>query len=289
MQGHAKSGGPVIWITACGHGDEVGGIVVIQEVFKWLRKHGLTNGSVFAFPLMNPMGFETASRHVSFSEEDLNRSFPGDKNGSLAHRIAEKIFSTIMETNPAFVVDLHNDWIRSIPYALMDLNENHEFHGYISGIVKKTGLLNIFDTDIIHESLSFSLIKKKIPSITLELGESYVINEKNISYGLHAILSLLDSFGMIDYKKDITPFSLPLKYQKSILKYTDKPLCSSSGIIRFTVKPGELIKKGQTVARIYNIFGKLVETIKSQNDGIVLGLSDSSVAFPGMQVIAMAY
>lgn len=58
---------------------------------------------------MNPLGFETASRHITLSGEDLNRSFPGDKEGSLAGRIANQIFTKIKETKPFLVLDLHND------------------------------------------------------------------------------------------------------------------------------------------------------------------------------------
>ena len=34
MSAESKNQGPTVWITACGHGDEVGGMVVIQEIFK---------------------------------------------------------------------------------------------------------------------------------------------------------------------------------------------------------------------------------------------------------------
>ena len=57
--------GPVVWLTGCIHGDEVTGIVTIQEVFKNIRKQPLRNGSLYAFPLMNPIGFETASRNIT--------------------------------------------------------------------------------------------------------------------------------------------------------------------------------------------------------------------------------
>jgi len=53
--------GPVAWLTACGHGDEVCGVVIVQEVFRRLRRE-LVRGTVHAFPLMNPIGFETGSR-----------------------------------------------------------------------------------------------------------------------------------------------------------------------------------------------------------------------------------
>ena len=83
--------GPVVWLTGCVHGDEVGGIFIIQRIFKQLRKEPLLKGAIYAFPLMNPIGFETTSRAITVSEEDLNRSFPGDEHGTLAERIAHKI------------------------------------------------------------------------------------------------------------------------------------------------------------------------------------------------------
>ncbi|MFH0983051.1 MAG: hypothetical protein V2A79_16150 [Planctomycetota bacterium] len=48
--------GPVVWLTGCIHGDEVGGIVVIQEIFKRLRKSSLLKGELQAFPLMKSVG-----------------------------------------------------------------------------------------------------------------------------------------------------------------------------------------------------------------------------------------
>ena len=118
MSAKSANPGPVVWLTACGHGDEVCGIVIVQEIFKNIRKT-LLCGSVYAFPLMNPIGFETVSRNITVSREDLNRSFPGRQTGTLGERLASRIFCTIVDTSPSLVIDLHNDWINSIPYALI--------------------------------------------------------------------------------------------------------------------------------------------------------------------------
>jgi predicted deacylase len=75
-------------------------------------------------------------------------------------------------------------------------------------------------------------------------------------------------------------------YRGRILKYTHEPRADASGIIRFMVKPGQVVKKGQPVARIYNVLGKLQSTLEATKDGITLGHSDSSVAFPGAEVVA---
>ncbi|MFH1734644.1 MAG: succinylglutamate desuccinylase/aspartoacylase family protein [bacterium] len=289
MQIESGRRGPVLWITACGHGDEVGGMVIIQEIFKKIRKTGLLRGKLFAFPLMNPIGFEMGSRQVSFSMEDLNRSFPGNSSGSLAERIAEKIFTSITATNPTLVIDLHNDWMKSIPYALLDIKPPDHLIPICQKTAdygQSTGFLVVQDTDDLHHTLSRSLIHEGIPALTLEVGESFVVNEKNVDYGVKAILNVLSTLRMIEPVDEMFCHTVTAKYDGQILKFSSAPVSSSSGIIRFLVKPGDILKKDQPVARIYNAFGKLQETLLTQQKGIVLGHADSSVAYPGASIMA---
>ncbi len=302
MSARSALPGPAVWLTACCHGDEVGGIVIIQEIFKTIRKHGLLKGALHAFPLMNPTGFEAVSRNIPLSREDLNRSFPGKAAGTLGERLARIIFDTITETHPVLVVDLHTDWTRSIPYALIDAPPEPprpEGHGmaYPDDIFRKTaafalkcGLPVIRDTEVLHRSLSHSLIREGICAFTLEMGESYVINEKNITVGVNAVTDLLMHMGILD--PTLKPlfrdkgYDLPAIVSGRVLDYRQHPYSSSSGIIRFLARPGDLVSPEKPVARIYNAFGKLVETMRPACAGLVLGHADSSMAYPGMPVMA---
>jgi predicted deacylase len=277
--------GETIWLTACMHGDEIGGTVIVQEIFKRL-KNKLLRGSLHAFPLLNPFGFEMVSRSIAFTKEDLNRSFPGNERGTLAQRIASRIFSFIMETNPDFVIDLHNDWNKSIPYVLIDPILNDSRKKDIQELALSSGLLIIQDTDEISSSLTYNLIEQGVNALTLELGESYVINEKNIETGIQAVINTLMHLEMINDEQPPFNYPLPEKINGKILCYSAKPLSSVSGIIRFLKKPGDMILKGQKVARIYNAFGKLMESIVIENDGILIGLADNAIAFPGSPVMA---
>lgn len=294
--------GPAIWLTACCHGDEVGGIVVVQEIFRIIRKTGLSKGSLHAFPLMNPIGFETMSRHIPYSREDLNRSFPGNPSGTLGERMAHIIFEKIVRTEPELVVDLHTDWIKSIPYTLIDaapagharknsndLNYRNTYNKMVS-IALGCGLPVIRDSETHPQSLSQSLLKHGIMSLTLELGESYVINERNIDTGVKTLCDLLVRNAMMaPIEKNLLKYSgytVPDVVAGRILDYRQHPYSSSSGIIRFILKPGEMVHPGKPVARIYNAFGKLVETMRSPCAGIILGHADSSMAYPGMPVTA---
>jgi predicted deacylase len=281
--------GPVVWLTGCIHGDEVTGVVTIQEVFKSIRRPYLLKGSVYAFPLMNPIGFETASRNITLSREDLNRSFPGDKAGSLAERIADRIFNTIKETKPSLVLDLHNDWMKSIPYTVIDPtpgSAHKQAYEFTKKVAEKSGFLVVLDSEEVKRSFSYSLLENGIPALTVELGESYVVNEKNVQYGVKSILNILTYLEMIKQSGEGFDFQLPRMAKGKILRLSCLPVSSASGIIRFLAQPGDIVKKGQAVAKIYNAFGKLLDTILSLNDGIVLGHSDSSVAFPGAPVMA---
>ena len=289
MSAKSVNPGPVVWLTACGHGDEVCGIVIVQEIFKTIRKR-LLCGTIYAFPLMNPIGFETLSRNITVSREDLNRSFPGKLTGTLGERLASTIFCTIVVTCPSLVIDLHNDWINSIPYSLIDHNPGHSHktaYDKTKIFTRQSGFVSIVDTDKMINTLSYNLLLNDIPALTFELCEPYLINERNVKYGLDAISNILAYLGMIKPWNERFSYPAPVANKAGkLLRYSDKPYSSKSGLIRFIAKPGEEVRKGQPFAKIVNTFGKHQETITAINDAIVLGHSDSSVVFPGMPIMA---
>lgn len=284
MDMDSEKPGPLVWFTGCMHGDEIGGTVIIHELFKKLQKR-LIRGRVMAFPLMNPFGFETSTRNI-ISEEDLNRSFPGNEKGTLAERIAAIIFREILNSKPSMVVDLHNDWNKSIPYALLDPASYKSVDHKVEKLAQMTGLLQIVDTEKIHSSLTFNLIQEGIPALVLEMGESMTINEKNIEIGLQALWNILRNQEMVDDEGPLYQYPLPEEVQDKTLIYSCLPLSSTSGIIRFVRKPGEMVVKGQKIASVFNAFGKKIETISALQDGIVIGYSDSALSFPGSAVMA---
>lgn len=286
----SQNPGPVVWLIGVEHGDEVGGMVVIHELFGLIRKQGLLKGKIYAIPLLNPMGFEMVSRHIPYTKEDLNRSYPGNPNGTLAERIAYKIHESIIQSKPDLVLDLHNDWHNSIPYIILENQKKDEkktLNKKIKKIARRSGLVMIKETDDIPNSLSSTLYNNKIPAITLELGQSYIVNEKNVEIGVNSLINILSFFNMLN--SDNTPLNYikGKKLRKKILYYTDEPRSTKTGIIRFKAEAGEYVPKNHTIAEIFDVFGKKIETIKSKEKGIILGNNDNSVSMPGTSIIAM--
>ncbi|MBN1387641.1 MAG: succinylglutamate desuccinylase/aspartoacylase family protein [Bacteroidales bacterium] len=285
MEMESSTKGPQVVLTACMHGDETGGTVVVHELFRILKR-SLRCGKVLAFPILNPFGFEITSRRISISNEDLNRSFPGNINGSLAQRIAAIVMDNIIKRKPDLVLDLHNDWNKSIPYTIIDNIDDSVVLLNLHRYARISKLPAIQESEKISSSLSYCLNVSGIPSLTFELGESLIINEKNVVYGINAVLNILSVLDMLSHRDDLPGFELPQEVRNSILTYSAGPVCSRSGILRFSKKPGDLVKKGDRLARVYNAFGKLTETITAKQAGIILGHNDYAVAYPGSPVMA---
>jgi hypothetical protein len=78
----AKKDGPVVFVTAALHGDEINGTgsvrhLIVDESFELIR------GAVILVPVLNLQAFERHSRYLP-DRRDLNRFFPGSAKGSLA-------------------------------------------------------------------------------------------------------------------------------------------------------------------------------------------------------------
>lgn len=287
----SRSPGPTVWLTGCVHGDEPGGTVIIHELLKSIRESGLAAGVVHALPLINSMGFENVSRYINPEREDLNRCFPGDSCGTMGERIARRLFDLIEKTEPDLVVDLHNDWIQSVPYVIVEPNglyPQKSLRQRTIALAKTTGLLVVQEPSVtrdVSRTLSGSLVAAGIGAFTIEAGGACGIVEAGIDAGKQAMLAVLAELGMLagELMKN-----LPASSPKGVLRYASRPLCTSSGIVRFSVAPGDPIEAGQKVAQIFSAFGSLEETLRAEKAGYVLGVADHARALPGTEVIAIA-
>jgi predicted deacylase len=67
--------GPVLFVCAAIHGDELNGVEIIRRLLK-LKSLRSLKGTLLAVPVVNIHGFLDQSRYLP-DRRDLNRSFPG--------------------------------------------------------------------------------------------------------------------------------------------------------------------------------------------------------------------
>jgi len=283
--------GPNVWLSGCIHGDEPGGAVIIHDLVKAIRAEGMTAGTLHALPLINSLGFENVSRFINSDREDLNRCFPGDPKGTMGERIARRLFDQIMRTEPDLVIDLHNDWIQSMPYVLIEPRELFGARGPRARTIElaqATGILLVQEADAepdLARTLTGALVAAGVPAFTVEAGGAGGIVEASVEAGVTAVLGVLSRLGMLP---ESMASRAPKPSPRRVLDYTSHPLCTSSGIVRFAVAPGDEVSAEQKVATVYSAFGSVEETLRAARDGIVLGVADHARAVPGTEVIAIA-
>lgn len=98
--------GPSIVITAGIHGNEQTGSYTADLVHEYLSAHPEeVTGRVTIFPVCNPTAFRARQRPAPEDGLDLNRIFPGDKNGSHSQQLAAQIWD--LTAGYEYVLDLH--------------------------------------------------------------------------------------------------------------------------------------------------------------------------------------
>lgn len=291
MVADSQKPGPVLWLTAAVHGDEVTGTAIIQSLFKRFETQQLSAGSVYAFPILNPSGFETISRSDVYTAADINRHFNGDDKGTTAERLAAVILSTILATKPNYLIDLHSDSTNSIPYTIIDYPKMVTDLEHIKKNIRLAETLGFawaIDTDKTagypqENCLTGRLNVEGVPAITVEIGAPWFVIDQYRKLGLESIWSLLAALSMIEGPKQ------SLKPVPEVAhRIGERIITQSTGIIDFRVAPGEQIKKEKVLGKIRNVFGETIEVIRSPLDGFLLSHEDQSVTFPGQTLFTIA-
>ena len=98
----AEAPGPIMYIVAGVHGDEI----AAWYAGRLLRNVTLKAGELYVVAPANANGAKNHTRYVT-GTQDMNRSFPGDPKGNEAQRIANAIYRDIERVKPFLVFDLH--------------------------------------------------------------------------------------------------------------------------------------------------------------------------------------
>jgi len=271
----AEKPGPVILLTGGLHGDEINGIEIIRRLLSNLSE--LRKGAIIAIPLVNIYGFIQNVRGVP-NGKDINRSFPGNKTGSLANLVAYILMSEIIPQID-YGIDFHTGGASRANYPQLRCTFNIEKNMELANAFKPPVILH---SGLIDKSFRKAAFKKGKHILVFETGESLRYDEFGIEVAIDGTLRMLHYLGMIndapkaDYFTDI--------YEKSTwirAKY--------AGLFRPRIQLGDTIKKRQLIGRITDPFGMEAFKIQSKQDGRVIGINNNPVIHKGDALIHVAF
>lgn len=270
----APSDGPTLALTAGMHGDEINGMEIVRRIID-AGHNKVLRGTTVCMPIINVYGFLNYSRDVP-DGKDVNRSFPGSRNGSLASRVAWHLTHDIIPFIDAGV-DFHTGGAMRTNYpqvrCVMQDSRNvelaHAFHAPFT-----------IDSPFRPHSLRQTAAKQGKNIIVYEGGESLRMDLPAIEEGINGTLRLMKHLNMIDWAPEP-------KAESKIVWNSSWIRARTAGIFHPQVQAGDLIHKGQIVGSITDPFGEFHEQIKSPVTGYVVGLNNNPVVNAGDALMHM--
>lgn len=265
-----RRSGPVLFVSAAIHGDELNGVEVITRLLK--RKQLSTiRGTLLAVPIVNVHGFLNQSRYLP-DRRDLNRSFPGSPKGSIAARLAHLFFTEIV-SKADYGIDLHTGAINrsNLPQIRGNLDDPKTLE-----LAKAFGAPVIVNSDIRDDSLRACVSELGMPVLIYEAGEALRFDELSIRAGLRGVLNVMRNIGMLPARRPPAREASPV-----LARSTSWARAPASGIVSTRVQLGSSVSKGQVLAKISDPLGDKGEKLLSPFDGIIIGRSNLPLTHEG--------
>ncbi|KAI8049337.1 hypothetical protein BDF21DRAFT_433175 [Thamnidium elegans] len=281
--------GPVVGITAAVHGNELNGVPCIHRVVSQIDINKL-KGTVVAVPCVNVWGFLKFQREFA-DGRDLNRQFPGKEDGYASQVYCYHLMSKII-SQFNYMIDLHTASFGRVNsyYVRADLNDPT---GAIMAKLQQPQIL-------LHNSgqdgtLRSAAAARGIKAITVEIGNPQTFQDHYVQWSFMGVMRILDHFGMYP----ISSININEISAHNSIENPSGPLhtvlCSrgfwlytkTGGLLEVYPDVNKLVRKGEIIARIKNMFGNVVEEYFSPCTGIIIGRSSNPVAMSGDRIVHM--
>ena len=265
----AEKDGPVLLLMAGMHGDEINGMEIIRRVIrkKWNKPIA---GTIICLTVFNIFGYLSVTRELP-DGRDLNRCFPGSKNGSLASQFAYQFMKEIAP-HVDVMIDFHT--------GAAQRSNSPQIRCLISDPVSME-LAQVFNPPfIVHSNYisksvreAMNKIQKKI--LLFEGGKANSIDENIVEEGLAGIQRVLNHLHMRAFKMESVE-------RKPIIIESSKWLRSpQSGVFQAQIKNGQLVHEGTVLGIVSDPYGGVERKIKAHMEGFVICVNEAPLVNKG--------
>ncbi|MBW0144353.1 succinylglutamate desuccinylase/aspartoacylase family protein [Sphingomicrobium clamense] len=274
---HGKKEGPVLFVSAAVHGDEISGVEVARRLIKKVSPARLS-GTLIVVPVVNAYGFVAGSRYLP-DRRDLNRSFPGRPDGPLASRLAYLFRTEIME-KADFGIDLHS--AAAHRYNLPQIRVSSESERALE-LARAFAPPVIMTSKLRDGSMRAFAHEIGVEMLVFEAGEALRFDKRSTRVGVNGVLRTMQAMGMLSLRKPKRPPHPTLEAHRSMWLRAPR-----GGIAAIRAESGRIVKEGAVLAVVRNPVGDEEDVIKSPIDGIVIGHSRLGVVNRGDAMIHLA-
>lgn len=273
----AGEGSKRICIVTGTHGDELEGQYVCFELNRLIGEHPeCLDGIVDIYPALNPLGVDSIMRGIPGFDLDMNRMFPGSKEGSMIEHVVNGIFEDIKGADICIDIHASNIFLREIPQIRINEKTAEE-------LVPLARFMNVdfvwvhAAATVLESTLAYSLNMAGTKTLVVEMGVGMRITE---SYGdqlCTGILALMKHLGM--WSGPVGEVREPIVSMDGSVDYIN---AEAPGIFIQHVEHWEHVSAGERMGEIVDpLTGEVRVEIRSPCDGVVFTLREYPVVDVG--------
>jgi predicted deacylase len=267
---HGKKPGPVLFVSAAIHGDEVIGVEIVRRLLKARGLKGMA-GTLMAVPIVNAFGFHNHARYLP-DRRDLNRCFPGGPEGSMASRLAH-IFMEEVVLRSDLGIDLHSAAVHRQNLPQIRLTPGNARLAHLGRVF---GAPVMLPSKLREGSLRMAAEEAGVDVLLYEGGEALRFDELAVRAGVSGILRVMQEVGMIGAK------GVPKNKHATVLASESHWLRAPlGGVFRGFVAIGAAVRPGDVLGAISDPFGEREAELLSDVRGVVIGRTNMPSVYEG--------
>ncbi|HEY8587237.1 MAG TPA: succinylglutamate desuccinylase/aspartoacylase family protein [Rhodanobacter sp.] len=275
---HGARPGPVIFLSAAVHGDEIIGVEIIRRVLQRAVLNRIS-GTLLAIPIVNVYGFLNRSRYLP-DRRDLNRCFPGSGRGSLAAQLASLFLNEVVR-RCEFGIDLHSAALHRV--NLPQIRASRERSARLSALARAFGAPITLSAPLRDGSLRAAAASVGVETLIYEAGEALRFDELPVRAGVRGIMSVMQHLKMLPARTVSGKSRIPLEATES--RWVRAP---RSGLFRSFKTVGEAVEKGDVLGIVSDPFGDVDAEVLATVSGLVIGRSNLPIVNKGDAVLHVA-
>jgi len=251
--------GKRLYLQAVSDGNELNGLGVIREVVPQLAPAELA-GEIMIVGIVNYHGFQVAEHRNPIDDRKLNRTFPGDSDGTASERIADAVFEVAKTAD--LILDLHQgSTSRMINEVRVRCGRRHTMHSECLRLAKVFNCGYVLDQKGPEGQLARVAPDEGIPTVDPELGGSVGFDPESVQAGVDGVYNVLRHYEFLDGE--------PSMERQTRAKRFDQYGASVGGLVEYRTALGERIDAGDTLFTVTDAFGQVKAEATADNSGIL--------------------
>jgi uncharacterized protein len=278
--------GPRVVITGGVHGGEFIGVDAASRLAGLLEPDEVA-GQLVICPVANPPAVYGGRLNISpLDGVNINRVFPGDKDGGPTNRMAAWLFEHLIDGADAYV-DLHSGGIDQhlLDFVGYRLTGDAELDAKNRGMAHAVGYeLVVFGTSPDGGNSHAAANRQGVPAILVETGKLGDRDSATVRRLLDALYRLLHHLGVIEASEHVKSATV----QPRDWIWTGEAASQVTGLWYPDALTGDEVTEGQTIGRIIDpIDGTEHKVAATATGKIIYGMNGLTVR-PGTELAAIA-